>query len=231
MNRRSKTILISGIITIFATVIISLLSIDDWSGLIGWAFTAMLWSEAVFFGGLILVECISEKTEPIITRSVLYTVISVYAGIDFFVSIFYMTLFEEANTSFAVVQVSLLAIVAIAIVILLATSKGVHRANEKTMKAVVNTESMIEKLNKLAMTPGYEQFASTLKKLSDDLRFTDISKSVPEDAEIREIISSIEIESGSNETTYENIKAKLVRLNTLISQRKLSVFAINKGKI
>lgn len=56
MNRRSKTILVSGVILLIATIIVSLICIDDWSGVTGWAFVTMLWSEVVLFGGLVFVE-------------------------------------------------------------------------------------------------------------------------------------------------------------------------------
>lgn len=232
MNRRSKTILISGVIALFATVIISLLCINDWSGLTGIAFGTMLWSEIVLFGGLMFIEWISKKTEQLVIRSALYTVISAYAVINFCISVIYLAFFKEANTSFAVIQVAMLAIAAIVIIISLTASKSVHEANEQTMRTVGNAESMIERLNKLAICPKCEQFAPTLKKMSEDLRFTDISKSVTEDAEICDAISAIEVEIGSmNDTTPENIKTILVHLNSLISQRKVSVNALNKGRI
>lgn len=232
MNRRSKAILISGVIALLATIIITVLCIDNWSGLTGWAFIAMLWSVVVFFGGLIFVECISEKTVQIVTRSALYTVISAYSVINFCISFLFMILFKENNISFAVIQAVLLTVAAIIIIISLAASKGIQRINGKTMEAVSNIETMIERLNKLAIHPECEQFAAMLKKLSSDLYFTDISKSVPEDVEISNIISAIEIEVNDiNEKKNDSIKANLVRLNTLISQRKNSVSVINKGKI
>lgn len=232
MNRRSKTILVSGVISLIATIIVSLICIDVWSGLTGWAFVTMLWSEVVLFGGLVFVEWFAEKSEQIITRSSLYAIIAAYAVINFLISIFYMTLAKEATTSFAVVQVFILAVASVGIVISLAASKSVQRSNEHTVKAVENAEAMIERLNKLALCPECDRFASTLKKMSDDLRFTDISKTVAEDAEISNVISTIEVEIGStDECTYEKIKMALVRLNTLISQRKISVNAVNKGRV
>lgn len=232
MNRKSKTILIIGVVTLLATVIVSLICIGDWQGLTVWAFAAMLWSEVVFFGGLIFVEWLSQKTEQIIARSSLYTVIAAYAVINFLISIFYMTLLKESNTSFAIVQIVMFAVAAVCIVIALAISKNVHKANEHTMKAVENAEAMIERLNKLALCTECGQFASMFKKMSDDLRFTDISKAVAEDAEISNVISAIEVELGNmNESSCEKIKIASVRLNTLISQRKISANKINKGKI
>lgn len=232
MNRRSKTILLSGIIAVIATIIIALVCIDDWTGLTGWAFATMLWSELVFVGGLVFVEWVAKRTEQIVTRSTVYTVATAYAVINFIVSIPYIAFFKEANTSFVVIQTVLFAVAAIAIVISLSASKGISNANEKTMKSVANAEALIERLDKLAKNPNCENFSSTLKKVSEDLRYTDISATVSEDAEINEVISAIEIEiADSSENTAENIKASLIRLNALVAQRKISASATKKGRI
>lgn len=232
MNRRNRTILISGVMMLLATIMISLFCMKDWSGLTGWAFAAMLWSEIVFFGGLIFTEWISERTEQVITRSMLYTVIFAYSVINFLVSVCYMTLLKEAGTSFTVIQIVLLVIAAIAIFISLTVSGGVQKGNEHTLKSTAKVDAMVERLNKLAVCPECEPFSSSLKKLSDDLRFTDTSKVVSEDAEISDVISNIEIAADSVEESFnEKMQAALVRLNTLISKRKISVNAVNKGKI
>lgn len=237
MNRRSKTSLLIGAIVLLITVVIFLLCADDWvemmqTGVTGWAFGTLLWSETTFFGGLAFVEWYSRRSEQIITRSALYVIIPAYAAIEFLVSLLYMTLLKEAVTSFVIVQIVLLAVTVIVMAVFLSASKGVHAANERAMKAAANVDAMVERLNKLAVDPECERFASTLKKLRDDLRFTDTSKAAAEDAEIADVISAIEVElTGRDESANEKIKAAFVRLNTLISQRKISVSAMNKGRI
>ena len=232
MSTRYRVILISGIITLLATVIISCLCIADWNGVTPWAFTAILWAEIVFFGGLLFVEWESKKTDQIITRSLLYTIIAAYTIINFLVSILYIVLFKESHTSFAIIQIALFSISAISIAISMAASKAVRQSNDQTMKAVDNAEAMIERLNKLLVRPECEPYTSMLKSLSEDLRFTDISKTVPEDADIAMNISEIELTlCNLDDAADEKIKSALVRLKTLIEQRKLSVSSINKGKI
>lgn len=237
MNRRSKASLIIGAIVLLVTVITSLLCVDDWTemmqtGVMGWAFVTLLWAEAAFFGGLVFVEWYSRRSEQIITRSALYVIIPSYAVIEFVVSVLYMTLLKEASGSFVIVQIALLVVTVIVMVVFLSASKGVHAANESAMSAAANIDAMVERLNKLAFDPECERFASTIKKLRDDLRFTDTSKVAVEDAEIADVISAIEVElTGRDDSANEKIKAALVRLNTLISQRKISVTAMNKGRI
>lgn len=232
MKRRSITISISGLITLIATIITFTLCIDDWSGLTGWAFSTMLLTEVIFFGGLVLVERVAERTEQIIARSTLYALLSAYAVINIPVSIIYMAFFKAANTSFAVFEVILLSIFVIAVVVSLATSKSIRHSNDNTMNTVAAIEALIDRLNRLAVSPQCNAYSALLKKLSDDLRFTDISASVPEDAEIDGIISVIEVElSNENENSAETVKSALVRLNTLIAQRKLTASACKKGRV
>lgn len=207
MSRRIKMFLASGVTVLLATVIISLICIDEWHGLANWAFVTMLWSEIVLFGGSIFIEWFAERSKQIFARSLLYSVIITYSTINFLISVFYMILLKEAATSFTVMQVIMLASESIGIAVSLGVSKGVQKSNIRTAKAVANTEAMIERLNKLALRPECEHFVSSLKKLSDDLRFTDISKVVAEDSTISNAISVIEIETDSTDG-FDNKKSK-----------------------
>lgn len=232
MNTRCKAILICGIITLLATSIISSLCISDWEGVTKWAFTAILWSEIVLFGGILFVERISQRTEQIITRVLLYTIISLYSVLNLLVSAIYIASFKDGSTSFTIIQVAMFAVATISFVISIVASKAVQQSNEHTMATVENTEQMVERLKKLAVCPACEKYASTLRTLSDDLRFTDISKVVAEDADISILISGIEVEIDSiDDSSDDKIKSALVRLKTLIAQRQISLSAANKGKI
>ena len=113
MNRRSMTISFSGVIILIVTVIITTLYVDDWPMLTIGAFIMLLLTEILFFGGLILVERIAERSEQIITRSTLYTLLSAYLVVNVPVSILYMAFLKEASTSFMIIEVVLLAILAI----------------------------------------------------------------------------------------------------------------------
>lgn len=232
MSRRIKVFLTCGLIALLATVAISLICADDWYGLTNWAFATMLWSEVFLFGGLTVIECLAKRSEQIVTRTLLYPIISIYAAVEFLISVLYMTLLNEATVSFEVLQVILLAVTLTAIAISIGAGKGAQSSSVRAARAVENTESMIERLNKLACRPECEPFAKALKGLSDDLRFTDISKTVAEDAKIIDIISAIEVRIAcADGFDREQIEADIAHLNTLILQRKASVSAASKGKI
>ncbi len=232
MNRRSKTAFAVGTIAVVATIAISVICVDSWTGLTGWAFAAMLWSEILFFGGLIFVEWIAGRTQQIMTRSALYVLLSAYAIVNIPICIAHMVFFKEGAASFAVIEMILLAAAAIAILIFLSASKSVHQTDQKTMTNCMNAEAMIARLDKLASSPKCGSCASTLKELRNELKFTDISSTVSEDAEIANAIRTIETElsregCGSDET----IQKTLILLDSLIAQRRISVRASKQSKI
>lgn len=232
MSRRIKAILISGIVVLLATILIFPLIINNWSGLTGLAFTTIIFSEIVFFTGLLYIEWLSKNTQQLIIRSGLYIVLPIYSGLNILLSIMYIYFFRYAIKTFTVMQIMLLAAAIIASTVVIVSGKSVYLSNKETMQAVSDMESMIEKLNRLSSYPGDEQLSSNFRKISESLRFTDVSKIVPEDAEIDKVISSIEVEmNNADKDSHESINNFLVRLNTLISQRKISANAINKGEI
>lgn len=230
MKRRNIVLSISGAAVLLATAVLSALCIKDWSGLTRGAFCAVLWSETAFFGGSVFVEYAAAKTEQIITRAALYSTLSCYAVINIAVSLLYIARFQQAVTSYVVIETVLLAIAAVVIVVSLAASRSVHQANEKSMEQLAAVESLIERLDKLSAAPAYQAYSAALKKLSEDLRFTDMTVSAPEDAGIGQAISAIETEGGSGDAS-EAVKANLIQISALISQRKAAAGAAKKGRI
>lgn len=232
MYRRSIIILISGAITLMASIIIFLLSIKDWSGVTSLAVVAIVWSELVFFGGLTFVEWISKKVEQLIIRPSMYFIIAVYTGINILISILYMMLFKWFVIRFIIIEIALLVIAIIFTLISILSASSVRNSNEYTMKSVANMENIILMLDKLAVSPEYNDFATTIKKLKENLKFTDISKIVPEDKEIVEVVGDIEtLISCKDETRNEKINKNLSILDALIAKRKIAVQSIQKGKI
>lgn len=89
---------------------------------------------------------------------------------------------------------------------------------------------MVNHLERLAADPACAAVSSMLRKLADELQFTDLSVIVQEDAEIEQILSEIETETGDGQST-ESVRAKIDRLYTLIAQRKISARTAQTGRI
>lgn len=232
MKTRKISLLISAIITFLATVIITSFCVSDWSGVTPWAFSMILFSEIVFFGGLILLERASEGTAQVITRSIISTLLFSYLIVNVIFSTICIVFFKESNKTFVVLEVIFVAILAIGVVVSLVASKSIYKSNEKTMRAVTNIDGLIIRLNKLAESPVCEAYAVALKKISDGLRFTDISVNVSEDREIEDLISSIEIEVADNEELdSKKFNSNMIHLNSLIAKRKIATVECKKGMI
>lgn len=232
MYRRSKTILISGIITIIATIIILLLFIKDWPGVTGLAVAAIIWSEMAFFGGLIFVEWLSKKCEQIIVRSAVYFIILAYSSINILISIIFMMVLKWFTNSFIVIELVLLTISIIMLLVSVTAGSSIAESNASTMGAVTDMGVIVGRLDKLANNPECREFSSTIKKLSDDLRFTYNSKKLPEDIEIDKAVEELEILAGDRrEAIHEKMNKKLVHLNTLIANRKIATQIMQRGKI
>lgn len=232
MYRRSKTILISGGITITTTIIILLLFFKDWFGVSSIAAVTIIWSEIVFFGGLIFTEWISKRTEQIIVRSSIYVTVFVYAIANIFISVLFILGLRWFVKSFIAIELILLAIATIIILISVSAGSSVANSNAHIMESVNNMEIIVGRLDKLVINPYCREFSSKIKKLSDSLRFTDCSKIVPEDIGIDKAVGELEILAcDGKEVANEEFNNKLVNLKELIAKRKIALQIRQKGKI
>ena len=179
-----------------------------------------------------VVEKLVEDTEQIITRSSYTVLLPVYSVAAFVVSIIFINGAKEAKTPFTVIQLLLLAAIAIALFVLYAISKSIRKATAKAMADKVKADSLINRLNKMAISDEGQQYVTSLKKLRDELRFIDTSSVAPEDDDIDLIISTIEMEfaKSADEISEEEIQNLLLKLNSLIAKRKTSVSMMKKGR-
>lgn len=133
MNRRSKTLLITGFITIAVTGIILGLCIKDWSGITPLAVMMILWAEIALIDGLMMVEKIAEQTEQVILRSSSVVVLPLYSVTAIALSVIFMAGFRNARTAFIVLQLIIMAITAILLTVFFSISKSVKHSNEAAM--------------------------------------------------------------------------------------------------
>lgn len=233
MNRRSKTLLISGAIVIAVTAAILAICIEEWVDLIPLTAAFMIWAELVLFIGLALTEIDSGSSQSIITRASAGIVLSVYSGAAFLLSLLFMLSFRESFKTFMVLQLLLLAVAAVTLLTANAASKGIRSANARTDTATEQINSYITRLGALAALDAVKEAAPALKKLADDLRFTDHSVVVGIDREIGDVISVLELElaKSADSRSADKLQSEYVRLNSLIAQRKLEAKAAKTGGI
>lgn len=233
MNRRGKTLLISGAVVIAVTAAILAICIEDWVDLIPLTAAFMFWAELVLFVGLTLTEMQAGATESIITRVSTGVVVSFYSVAAFLLSLLFMISFRESFKTFIVLQLLLLAVAAVTLLAANAASRGIRSSNTRTDSATELLSSYITRLGALAALNPIDGAELTLKKLADDLRFTDHSVVVGIDREIGDTISVLELElaKAADSRSDDTIKSEYVRLNSLIAQRKLETKAAKTGGI
>lgn len=233
MNRRSKTFLIAGMITLFVSVISMMICVKDWFGIRPLAAAFVVLVEAGLFGGLALVERMAVNTEQVLFRTSCYVVIPAYAAVSCVLSLIFLSFLPYAAVSYIVLQMLIMAIAMIILLAFYSFSISTHRSNTKTLDSVMLIDSFVKRLDSLASTCGSEAYALTLKQISEDLRFTDTSSRIPLDAEIDLAISALEAqyEKDVDDRPAEAIDQALTALHALVSKRKIEVAALRKGRI
>lgn len=231
MNRRSNTLLSAGTIIIVVTIIVSCLCIKDWSGLTPLGMAFMVWAELALFGGLILVEKISENTEQTMLRASYLVILPVYSTCAFIVSAVFIIWLKDWIIAFIIVHLILAAIAAILLIVFSTASKSVYSSNVKTINATNQIGNYVSRLAALVTIMGNSEYIPAVKKAAENLRFTDTSTVVQVDYDIENIISDLEVEF-SKETTSQSIdiiKGKITQLNSLIAKRKIETATVKKG--
>lgn len=234
MNRYSKALLISGIITVVISVIVLLLCINDWGGLTPLAAVFFIWAEIVFFGGLIFQQKISSQTEQLVLQASFIPLLTIYSFVCGGLSVLFLIKFKPEWKFFISIQLVLAGITAILLIALYSASKAIRSANRNTMHDIIQINSYISRINTLAVSAGEEEsYGLDLKTISEALRFTDVSAVVSVDEEINDIISELELEF-EKETIFRSaklIQERCTKLAKLIEKRKIQSKTIKEGII
>lgn len=233
MNRRSKTLLLSGVIVVFTTIIILVLCIKDWSGITPLASIFIVFAELILFLGMTFVEKIATATEQLVIRSSYSVLLLFYTAISVIISLVFINKNKYAFITFIVLQLLLFSIIIIQLIVMYFTSKGIRIFKEKTLTATTQLDSLIGRLNTLSASESAKANTKALKKLAEDLRFTDTSTLVASDTQIDRVISELELELNKETEAQrsEFIEHNITLLNSLIAKRKVEVSSIRKGNI
>ena len=127
MERRMKTMLFMGGITIAATAAIFFLCIHDWSGIAPWSALFLVWAEVALFGGLMLTERLASGGNQIILRSSYGLILPCYSLAVFALSLLFLLFLRQAVTAFWVLQILLFAVSAVLLVLFHSVSRGASR--------------------------------------------------------------------------------------------------------
>ncbi|WP_100065484.1 hypothetical protein [Miniphocaeibacter massiliensis] len=232
MNSRVKVLSISGILIMLLTITLGFLNIEEWNNTNIVSFIFILLAEIIFFGGFILVEKTYNDFSKTFYRGITFSVITLYTLATIITSLVFIIFTEKAFRSLLTIQLIILAIFLIAFITVYSISKKLKDSDEKILGSTSRIENYINRLNLLKSQDSSKPYSLRIKKLAEDLRFTDISTTVLADDDIELVISKLEEELNKDEDLSEKeIELLCSKISNLIERRKLEVHSLKRGGI
>ena len=232
MKNRNNAISIIGVtLVIFTAILFSLLT-EDRTRTMFICLGFIVGAEIVFFGGLLLIEYLSRTTSQIILRTVCGITLSIGSLASILVSCIYIGRDVDSLRGFYSWQLIIWVLAIVVLTIGYFTASSVNNSDSRTMNAVMTLAVVVDQLTSLSDDSRNTKYADQLKKIADELRYSDTSSLVPSDELIRNAVAKLEVvfvqEYGEDEKDNE-IKNLLSEMLVLISRRKQEVKLTKAG--
>lgn len=232
-NRNSAISIIGVIIVVFTGILFALLTEDRRTSMficLGF----IVGAEIVLFGGLLTIEYLSRTTSQIIVRTVCGITLGVGSIASILVSCIYMGRDVDSLRGFYSWQLIIWVLAIIGITIGFFTASSVKASDTRTMNTVMTLTLVTDQLTSLSDDSRNTKYADQLKKIADELRYSDTSSLVPSDELIQNAVAKLEVvlvqEYGEDEKDTE-IKNLLSEILVLINKRKQEVKLTKVGGI
>lgn len=232
MNRREKAISISGFLIILLTVLL-FFTLTKYRFIITWlGFIFILLSEAVLFSVLMIIEFYSKQTSEIIWRNgagfaaVLYSIVSIA------ISLFYMITLKRSMMLFLALQFALLIVMIIAVIVFYTTAVSAKNNDDKVLSSVNRINAIIDRIDFIRKDEKNSEYSKSLDKVYEELRYSDISTSVPSDNELEAKLSELEIGLLKEDENKNDVVAGIIEeILKAISKRQIEVRSMKTGGI
>lgn len=232
-NRNSAISIIGVIIVVFTGILFALLTEDRRTSMficLGF----IVGAEIVLFGGLLTIEYLSRTTSQIIVRTVCGITLGVGSIASILVSCIYMGRDVDSLRGFYSWQLIIWVLAIIGITIGFFTASSVKASDTRTMNTVMTLTLVTDQLTSLSDDSRNTKYADQLKKIADELRYSDTPSLVPSDELIQNAVAKLEVvlvqEYGEDEKDTE-IKNLLSEILVLINKRKQEVKLTKVGGI
>jgi hypothetical protein len=233
MKNRNYAITIIGItLVVFTAILFSLFG--DGTRFMLTYFGFVIGAEIVLFGGLLLIESLSRFTSQVILRTVCGLTFGIGSLASIIVSCIYIGRDIDSLRGFYLWQLIIWVIAIIVLTIGYFTASSVNDSDSKTMNAVMTVTLVVNQLTSLSEDNRNAKYAEQLKKIAEELRYSDTSSIVFSDELIQNTVARLELKlmQGSNtEETDREIKTLLNEIHVLINRRKQEVGLIKVGRI
>lgn len=229
LNKISKVYSIIGSLVVLGTIMVFILTGQNYSNISKWIGTFfILLSEVIFFAVLIGIEAASEKASQIILRAGCGISVLIYTIISIASSLMYIFMNTNKIKKFIMVQFVLLITATIFILTFFIISQCVKEKDDRILESAKVLESMINKLKLLK--DKYPKYNRELRRLEENLNFTDLSMSSDVDSDIKEEIEQLEMNLKKNdEGSY--IEELIIDIDLLIKNRKVEIRSKKFGGI
>ena len=188
----------------------------------------------MFFGGLLAIEYLSRTTSQIIVRTVCGIILGVGSLASILVSCIYMGRDIDSLRGFYSWQLIIWVLAIIGITIGYFTASSVKTSDTRTMNAVMTLTNIFDQLTSFSDDSRNTKYADQLKKIADELRYSDTSSLVPSDELIQNAVAKLEVvlvqKYGEDEKDSE-INNLLSEILVLINRRKQEVKLTKVGGI
>lgn len=232
-NRNNAISIIGATLVIFTAILFALLT-EDRTRTMFICLGFIVGAEIVFFGGLLLIEYLSKTTSQIILRTVCGITLSIGSLASIIVSCIYMSRDVDSLRGFYSWQLIIWVLAIVVLTIGYFTASSVNNSDSRTMNAVMTLAVVVDQLTTLSDDSRNTKYADQLKKIADELRYSDTSSLVPSDELIQNTVAKLEVvfvqEYGEDEKDNE-IKNLLSEMLVLISRRKQEVKLTKVGGI
>ncbi|QHQ59772.1 hypothetical protein Ana3638_02280 [Anaerocolumna sedimenticola] len=232
MNKRGKTLSIIGAISVVVTILLFFLLTSERSTMTWAGFCSILLAEIATFGGLVFLESISTKLSLIVMSAIGGGALIAIPLISIAVSLLFMVSQSHAYKVFAAIQIVSLAILVILLIIAYQVSTSVKYTSDKLLSAEKTITRITDKLKMLADDRHNKVYSEKIKRIAEDIRYSDISTTVAADTEIETKIESLKlILLSENDQKEEKANALLDDMLLLVNRRKMEVKNTKQGGI
>lgn len=224
MNRRVRTISISGILVMALTVFLFFMITHERIIITWLGFTFILLAEIILFGGLLLIEIYAPKASQIVWRVGGVISVAAYSVISIIISLIYMGMSFTHYNSFIILQAILFVIAAIAVLVFLSVGKSISEKDDKVSEAMSEMNVIIDKVDLLRKDPKNSEYSQLLNKVYEDLKYSDTSTRVPSDSELELQVVQLELELLRDfENKSDFIAGMIQDILLVINKRKAEI--------
>lgn len=231
MSRNEKVISVSGTLIIFLTVFLFFLLTVDRPVLICSSFGFILWAEAVFFFGLIIIGRITKNTQVIMLRSGIGMIVTAYSVLSVILSVISSNSRMIELKGLWALQASLLVISIITAMVIYQFAIHVRKNTDIVQNDAAEINNIIDRINILKTDDKNKEYALLLTNLADNYRFSDTSTLVQSDRELEKQVTILEAALRESEgADKESIQSIIGSAAVLINKRKIEVRNTKIGK-